>query len=273
MRMHRNGDPLWYKIQAKYYETRSMANKRGIGFSEEWENDFRAFYDWMVEHNYNFGMKIVRKDKTKPFGPDNCELASLKTEYYGKTIEEWAAIYNISVNHIYSMMCKGYDIKLIGEMRCKREAMRDSPLNNKYRRMKGNAKNTYHGKFKVLWKSYEEFYDWAINNGWKEGMYVVRKDKNGDYGPDNCAIVENIAAYTDYSKRVYNRKPKRSPEERRLYMRERQRNYYWKNHEKQLARSKERYWRDKYKNERGKNNRVSEEKHIETKDKDPGSNA
>ena len=34
--------------------------------------------------------------------------------------------------------------------------------------------------------NYSEFKKWAIDNGYKDGLHIHRKDSNGNYEPDNC---------------------------------------------------------------------------------------
>lgn len=38
-------------------------------------------------------------------------------------------------------------------------------------------------------KDFKSFYDWAMANGWQEGLDIDRKDNNGNYEPGNCRFV------------------------------------------------------------------------------------
>lgn len=44
------------------------------------------------------------------------------------------------------------------------------------------------------WKdSFESFYEWAICNGYKEGLSIERINNNGNYCPDNCKWIKKSA--------------------------------------------------------------------------------
>lgn len=36
------------------------------------------------------------------------------------------------------------------------------------------------------WLRFESFYEWAINNGYKDGLTIERINVNGNYEPSNC---------------------------------------------------------------------------------------
>jgi len=42
----------------------------------------------------------------------------------------------------------------------------------------------------IDWKdSFNNFYEWAINNGWEKGLTLERKENNGNYEANNCCWI------------------------------------------------------------------------------------
>jgi hypothetical protein len=56
--------------------------------------------------------------------------------------------------------------------------------------------NRYGGRGIIIcdeWKEdFKVFYDWSINNGFKDGLTIDRKNNDGDYTPINCRWVDKI---------------------------------------------------------------------------------
>ncbi len=42
------------------------------------------------------------------------------------------------------------------------------------------------------WNSFHTFYDWAIANGYKQGLEIDRRDNDGNYSPSNCRWVTRV---------------------------------------------------------------------------------
>lgn len=59
--------------------------EKGITVCEEWKNDFKSFEEWSNENGYEDGLRLLRKDKSANYEPDNCmwgtESKSVRGEY------------------------------------------------------------------------------------------------------------------------------------------------------------------------------------------------
>lgn len=61
------------------------------------------------------------------------------------------------------------------------------------------------------WLCFESFYNWSIENGYKEGLTIDRIDNNGNYSPDNCSWItryENALKQERYTMLIINGKTK-----------------------------------------------------------------
>lgn len=83
------------------------------------------------------------------------------------------------------------------EQRNYKHGLSDSKLCDVWRSMKERCYNPrvdqykdYGGRGIIVcpeWcNEFQAFYDWAMENGYKEGLTIDRKDNNGNYEPSNC---------------------------------------------------------------------------------------
>lgn len=60
-------------------------------FVDEW-NTFVNFENWAITQGYEEGARLKRLDKTKPYGPNNCQFLIGKTEYNTHLYRIWVKI-------------------------------------------------------------------------------------------------------------------------------------------------------------------------------------
>lgn len=82
---------------------------RGITVCDEWQNDFRTFYDWAIKSGYRDDLMIDRIDVNGNYEPSNCRWADRRTQNNNrrnnhylthngetKTMRQWADDLGIS---------------------------------------------------------------------------------------------------------------------------------------------------------------------------------
>lgn len=55
------------------YKRYRFYGAKGVYVCNEWRDNFEAFYEWSINHNYSKGMELNRLDQTKNYHPNNCE--------------------------------------------------------------------------------------------------------------------------------------------------------------------------------------------------------
>lgn len=93
--------------------------------------------------------------------------------------------------------CKCIHSKRISISRSKEG--RDTPIYNKWLGMKCRCFNKNDSHFKDYggrgiticpeWLDFDVFYKWSLENGYKDGYSIERKDVNGNYCPENCCWI------------------------------------------------------------------------------------
>lgn len=79
---------------------------------------------------------------------------------------------------------------------------RDTELYSKWCGMKSRCFNSNELNYKNYgargitmcdeWLSFDNFYEWSINNGWEKGYFIERNDVNKNYCPENCSWIPLI---------------------------------------------------------------------------------
>lgn len=109
----------------------NMYGGRGIKICDEWNDNFKNFYDWAMDNGYNENAKygectIDRINNNGNYEPDNCRIVSFKVQanntsrnnfitFNGEThtLSQWSEILNISKRKVETKFKKLYNINKI----------------------------------------------------------------------------------------------------------------------------------------------------------------
>lgn len=84
-----------------------------------------------------------------------------------------------------------------------KHGMYETPLYHKWENMKQRCFNTKHPSYKNYggrgitvcdeWKTFLNYYEWAIHNNYSDDLELDRIDNNGNYEPSNCRFISHKA--------------------------------------------------------------------------------
>lgn len=96
---------------------------RGVKICDEWNNDYRKFYDWAMSNGYNDDLSIDRIDVNGDYEPSNCRWVDTKIQanntrtnrhikYRGETltISEWANKIGMKYGTLRERIRRGWSI-------------------------------------------------------------------------------------------------------------------------------------------------------------------
>lgn len=186
--------------------------------------DFKEFFDWSMDHGYEKGCQIHRLNSDGNYTPENCVW--IKSENHNrihteekqkavlrldpvtnevleefKTYTEARNKYGFMVAYALnnqSLIRYGYKWKYKNEEENKNRII---PKNQKrlyslFRLMNEycyNKDNKFYKNYGALgikvsdeFKDFDNFEQWALNNGYKNNLMLDRKDLNKDFSKENC---------------------------------------------------------------------------------------
>lgn len=122
----------------------------------------------------------------------------------GRKVAVWECLCDCgNIKNVYGKHLKGGDVQSCGCLQKERpngttHGMSGTDIWNhwKYMRQRCDCRDEKSLSYKNYylkgityckeWEDFEPFYEWAVQNGYREGLTLERKDNNGGYCPSNC---------------------------------------------------------------------------------------
>ena len=207
---------------------------RGIVVCDQWRRSFEAFRDWARDSGWKPGLLISRRSRSRNFTPSNCvwrtrsELARRRgggrpqgTTGSPKARIDWAEAVRLyrEGGWTHDELARRYGAHpgSVGTGLRKRGVGRVSrppaptmtPEGNRLHqtwirlhRICGDASHSsyrYYGalgaRVSRVWQAFEPFLAWALANGARPRMCLVRIDRNRAYSPSNCEWITRSEVY------------------------------------------------------------------------------
>ena len=87
-RLYRIWCAMKYRCKKSKYYTR-----KGITICQEWQNDFKAFYDWAMANGYNDNLSIDRINNKGNYEPSNCRWETFVTQANNKSNNHYGEVF------------------------------------------------------------------------------------------------------------------------------------------------------------------------------------
>lgn len=108
---------IWSGIKARCFNKNNARwnryGGRGITVCKEWNDDFKAFYDWANAYGYRNNLTIDRIDNDGDYSPENCRWVDNRTQCRNRssninikignstrTLTEWCEIFNLDYQSV-----------------------------------------------------------------------------------------------------------------------------------------------------------------------------